>query len=275
MRWGLVLSVMLMSCSALRAAVIIASDNASDPAYASGWTSGANGGSGWGGGWSFVNQSNVALGANTSNRGSTIGNSTGNDNTAGDTNADGDINSTGGKAWGLYSNTTDHAYAVRPLASTLQIGQTIGFDIDNGNIASTQVVGLRLLSNAADITSRVWEFRFVGGDPDYTVIANPNTTSTMTFTREGVHVDYTLTGASTFTLAARRLVDGATYTLNGTNANANSIAGIAFKNQLAGSGATADAFLNNITVSTVPEPVSLGLISIAPFVLSCRKRRMR
>src|SRR3954468_6596505 len=107
-----------------QAAVILASDNASDAAYSSGWTAGANGGSGWGGGWSFVNQNNVALGANTGTRGSFVSNSINNDST--DTNLDGDINSTGSKAWGLYSNTsgtpagTDQAYAVRPLNGTLQ-----------------------------------------------------------------------------------------------------------------------------------------------------------
>ena len=280
MRWGLVLSLVLMSAPAVRAAVILASDSATDPAYTTGWGPGTNGGSGWGGAWSMVNQTNVAITATNGGRGWFTGNSTGNDNTAGDTNADGDI---GAKAWGLFSNTsnvgsppaanTDQIFAVRPLAAMLQIGQTLSFDMDNGNVATSQVVGMRLLSSATDVNTRVFEIRFVGGDANYSLIATPNAATTVPFTREGVHVDYTLTGSNTFSLKATRLVDGSVFTTTGTNANANSIAAVAFKNQLAGTGATADAYFNNLTLSTVPEPATIGAVAMGSLLLGARRKR--
>ena len=76
----------------------------------------------------MVNQTNVAPGANTANRGSIVSNSINNDNTAGDTNADGDIVQRRGACIPTRMN---YAYAVRPLASTLQVGQTISVDMSN------------------------------------------------------------------------------------------------------------------------------------------------
>jgi hypothetical protein len=255
-------------------AALIASDNAADPAYAA-WDPGDNGGTGWGSGWTF--RDGVGAGAvlttTSSNRGWFVASSTGNDNVAGDTNLDGDINSpSNSKAWGVYSNTTDHVYAIRALSGVLNVGQKIMWDMDNGNIATGQVVGLRLLSNASDISTRVFEFRFVGGDAAYTIVGAPNVTTTTTFTREGLHCEYELTAASSYKLTVTKLVDNTTTVYTGTNANANSIAAIAFKNQLAGTGANADAYLNNIAVADTPEPASLGLLGGSALLLMRRRR---
>jgi len=252
-------------------AAMMAFDSQADPVYAA-WNPGDNGGTGWGGGWTFRNQSNVVLTTTNSGRGWFVASSTGNNGGGGDSNGDGDINSPStGRAWGLYSNATDQVYAIRPFTDVLFVGQTVTWDIDNGNIASGQVVGLRFLSNPADINSRVFEARFVGGDSFYTTVGNPGTTTTIPFSREGLHLEYTLTGPTTYSLEITRLVDGATQTVTGNNVNANTISALAFKNQFAGSGAAADAYLNNISV--IPEPGSLALVVSGAFWIARKRRR--
>lgn len=247
---GISAACLLLFSSGVQAATI-ATDNAANSVYTA-WDPGDNGGTGWTGGWSFRNQGNTVLTIPNGQRGWFAGDSRGNDNIAGDTNGDFDINtpsSAAGKAWGLYSNgtTLDQVYAIRPF-SALAVGNTIKWDIDNGNIATGQVVGLRLLSNASDINSRVFEHRFVGGDANYTAFGSPTQTTSIGFTREGLSVEYTLTSLTTYSLKVTRKVDGITQTLSGNNVNGNPIVALAFKNQFAGSGANSDAFLNNISI---------------------------
>jgi hypothetical protein len=248
---GIGAAALVLTASGSHAATI-ATDNAANAPYTDGWSPGDNGGTGWAGGWTFRNQSNTVLNATNGQRGWFWGDSRGNDNVAGDTNNDFDINTPSaadGKAWGLYSNgtTLDQVYAIRPF-SALAVGNTIKWDIDNGNIASTQVVGLRLLTNANDINSRVFEHRFVGGDANYTAFGSPTQTTSLGFTREGLRVEYTLTTATTYSLKVTRKVDGSSQTITGNNVNGNPIVAIAFKNQFAGSGGASDAFLNNISI---------------------------
>jgi hypothetical protein len=268
--WRLWVLAVLLICltSAPSWAAFIASDDASDPAYVT-WDPGDNGGSGWGGGWTFRNQSNVVMTTTNGNRGWFVADSRNNNSPAGaggDSNGDFDINtpdSGSGKAWGLYSNSTDQVYAIRPFGGgPLAVNDVFSFDFDNGNIAPSQVVGVRLLSDANDVNSRVFELRFVGGDSFYTIIAGPNQTTTHGFTREGIHAEYTLTGPSSYSLQVTRLQSGATDTYTGSNVNTNSIAVLAFKSQFPGSGAASDAFFNSISVTQIPEPASLGMFSL-------------
>lgn len=277
-----VVGVLFGGTSAL--ATIIAQDNADDPAYAT-WDPGDNGGFGFGGGWTFRNQSNVVLTSTNSQRGWFAADSRGNNNPAGaggDSNGDFDINtpaSAAGKAWGLYSNgtTLDQVYAIRPFNGDLLVGDTVSWYMDNGNITSTQVVGLRFLSNPADITSRVFEVRFVGGDSEYSTVGNPNQTLTsIGFTREGLKIDYTLTSATTFSLTVSRLQNNGTViqTITGNNvAGAGPIRALAFKNQFAGTGATNDAYLNSLTVvRTIPEASAIWLCGLTICYLLCPSR---
>jgi hypothetical protein len=231
-------------------AATIAMDSAADAAYNDSWQPGDNGGSGWGGGWTFRNQGNTVLTTTNGSRGWFTGNSLGNNQPANsDSNGDGDINSpVVNRAWGVYSNATDQVYAIRPFAAPLAVGNTVKWDMDNGNINSGQVVGLRFLSNASDINSRVFEARFVGGDSFYSLVGNPSQNTTHGFSREGLHLEYTLTSASTYSIKITRKENNATATFTGTNVNANSIVALAFKNQFAGNGGAFDGFLNNISI---------------------------
>jgi len=241
-------------------ALIVAADNAANAPYTT-WDPADNGGFGWGSGWTFRNQSNTALTTTSGSRGWFVGTSLSNNSPSGsDSNADGDINTPNpaGRAWGVYSNATDQVYAIRPFQSALTVGQTLRWSMDNGAVASGGVVGLRLLSNAADINSRVFETRFVGGDSNYTVVASPsNITSTIPFSREGLQFEYTLTGASTFSLKILRLSTGATQTITGTNSAAGSVVALAFKNQFAGAGSDANGYLNSISITNQNIPATV------------------
>lgn len=280
MRWGLVLGfILFVSAPAIRASVIIASDAESDPAYSSGWGPGTNGGSGWGGAWVFRDQSNALVTATSGSKGWFTGTSTANETT--DTNADGDIDtpSVSGKAWGLYSNAANNdIYAVRPFASAMAVGQTLSANIDNGNIATNMVVGLRLLTNASDITTRDFEFRFVGGATDYTIVNSAGAANavdtTIPFSREGIHLEFTLTSASTYSILMKSLVNGTTVTQTGTLVSGSApIVGLAFKNQEAGAGTTANAYFNSISLTAVPEPTSAGILAVG-LIFGIRRSRM-
>jgi hypothetical protein len=232
-------------------AATIATDNAANAPYNDGWGNGDNGGTGWGGGWTFRNGGNAVQNIlNSGFFGTFVNSSLGNNNPGGsDSNGDGDINSpVANRAWGMYANTANELYAIRPFAAPLQVGHTVKWDIDNGNVDGTRVLGLRFLSNAADINTRVFEARFVGGDTFYTLIGTPNQTTTIPFSREGFHLEYTLTAANAYSLKIVRKQDGATQTLTGSNVNANSINALAFRNLSAGSGATNNGYLNNISI---------------------------
>jgi hypothetical protein len=251
-------------------------DNASDPAYADGWQAGDNGGFGWGGGWSFRNGANTIVtppDANVSFYGAFVGDSRGNNNPAGasgDSNGDGDINTTGNKSWGLYANTSNEIYAIRPLAGAMSVGQILRFSFDNGLVDSTRVLGVRLLNSASDIASRQFEVRFVGGDPNYNVVANPNVTTTIPFSREGIDAEFQLTSATTYSLTLTRKSSGAIQTITGSTVSGLPINGIAFRNLAAGTTSAKDGFFNSISV---PEPAAVGVVGLTSLLIAVRRRR--
>jgi len=252
-------------------------DSQADPVYTT-WDPGDNGGTGWGGGWTFRDQANTILTVTDAQHGWFVANSTNNDNTTGDSNGDGDINSPStSKAWGLYSNAAaKDMYAIRPFDGALSAGQILKFDLDNGNIATSQVVGFRLLTNAADINSRDWEFRFVGGATDYTIVNSAGTANDtlIPFTREGIHVELTLTSATAYSVTMTRLVNNQIVTQTGSFVTTAPIVALALKNQEAGSGAAADAYFNNLVLTAVPEP-SLAGLAIAGLLAGIARKAKR
>jgi hypothetical protein len=277
-RWkGFCAAIVAGTITTSASASLIAYDDASDPAYADGWTSGDNGGTGWGGGWSFRNGANTQLfppDANSSFYGTFVNTSLGNNNPAGvsgDSNTDGDIDTVGDEAWGLYANTSNEIYAVRPFSGALTVGQSLSFEFDNGNVTTGGVVGVRLVSNVnAPASSREFEFRFVGGDSFYNhTNGGAFATSTHGFSREGMRVEFTLTGTNTYSLKATRLQDGTIYNFNGTTQVGNAITGIALRNQNAGSGGANNGYFNSIAI---PEPSSLCL-TVLGAVGALRRRR--
>ena len=134
-----------------------------------------------------------------------------------------------------------------------------------------------MLANASDNATRQFELRFVGGDSNYTVISGGTSpTTTIGFSREGIRGDFTLTGANTYSLNITRLQTGQTQMVTGTLVSPggnNAIAGIAFRNLAAGSGAANDGYFNSISI--VPEPSAAAAAGLAVGGLALVRRRRK
>jgi hypothetical protein len=198
----------------------IPSDNAT---Y--GITSGGNGGQGFGP-WSFLVSGG---GGGTFNGGSDIG-----------------------QAWGIYANSGGLTSAIRPFAGPLAMGSTISFAYDNGGIETNgNKVGVRLRNSSNNILS---EFRFIGGDTQYT-IADASTSNTgVNFTTTGLsNITFAYTAANTYSVSITRsgvtteLADRTFATVTGGQVPAQ----IEFFNSNAGGGSARDVFFNDLSIGKV------------------------
>ena len=221
-----------------------AQDTASDSAYdppPPGWNNGDNGGFGMGP-WTL----NPAL--NTPQNGFFVDDSTGNNGTSGDTNGDGDINTLPGpRAWGLYANNSQTASAVRDFNLPFTPGSVFEIFMDNGDVQAGGKVGFALQNSSGQDLLEVY---FVGDDTQYIVHGSTpiSSSSSVSFTREGVRVVITLTTASTYQATLTRLVDGASDTVSGTlRNNPGPISRLRLFNINAGASPSSDVFFNRIT----------------------------
>src|SRR5262249_54720621 len=153
---------------------------------------------------------------------------------------------TGGKAWGLQQTTgTNATEAVRYLPATLAVNQTVSVDMDNKNITRGGSAGINLQDGN---TTKAFEFKFRGGDGNYNINdSRGNLQNTgLPFTSTGLHLDYTLTSPSNYSLTIRRLSDGSTMTLAGTNISGVSIKRVRFFDFQFGAGN--NIYFNNLVV---------------------------
>jgi hypothetical protein len=244
----------------------LASDNAADAAYSDGWQSGDNGGTGWGGGWTLYTGMSGA-------GGHFVGTSQNNGF------KDGNID-TSGRAWGEWANGGGYANAVRPFDGTLSIAQTFVVDVDTGFIdaGSGNSVGFTLTGFGDPGATDQFSFFFRGGESNYKISTGRymwyNETDTgVGFTSKGVHVEFTLTGATAYSVAITP-AGGSTTTLTGSLINAP-FDHVELYNYNAGSSDPVglnDAFFNNIAI--VPEPTAamlVGLGMVATLVVRRRK----
>jgi parallel beta-helix repeat protein len=216
-----------------------ASHSAYDPPLPE-WTTGDNGGFGMGP-WTL----NPA--SNTPQNGFFVGSSTGNNGTSGDTNGDGDINTIPGpRAWGLYADSGQTASAVRDFNLPFTPGSVFEIFMDNGDVQAGGKVGFALQNSSGQDLLEVY---FVGDDTQYIVHGStPISSSSVSFTREGVRVVITLTTASTYQATLTRLVDGAGDTVSGTlRNNPGPISRLRLFNINAGASPSNDVFFNRIT----------------------------
>ena len=235
-------------------ASLAASDNAGN--YTTSWNSGDNHGSGFGS-WSFDNTSN----------GGSAGEylATGN-------NGNSQINSSG-NAWGMYANgsSTAQANAIRPFTGgALAVGQTLSFSMDNGFINSSSdnsgglagVVGVSL-RNSSPVN--IFELYFTGGTIDYTLNINGNSvTTSVGFTSTGLNLAFTQGSGNAWTFGITPVGGSTTtYTSAGTGdyLASSDIDEIRFFTQGTGSasGGTHDSFFNNLSITAVPEPITIAL----------------
>ena len=232
-------------------AVCNQSDDASQSAYSGGWTNGADGGSGFGA-WVLTPS------PNNGNGGFFIGDSR-NNGAAVDSNSDGDINTTGNKAWGVYANSGTTADAVRAIDAPLIVGQIFKLDFDNGFIdggGNPGAVGFGLQTSGGQ---NRFEFYFKGGNANYFINDNRglDQNSGVTFTDEGLHIEFQLTGADTYSITVTRKVNGASTTITNTLAGTAgaAIAKLRFFNYNPGSGGSSkDAFYNSLCLDCNGQP---------------------
>lgn len=167
---------------------------------------------------------------------------------SGDVNGDGDINLLG-ESWGLYANSGQTASAVRPLLSPLGKGGKLSIGFDNGCIQAGGTVGFSL-QNASG--QNLAEFYFIGGSGSYTINDAATTPTGISFTDEGLLVEYTITGLSTYDLKVTTLATGAVNTFAGRTflnpSGGQAPARIRLFNNNAGAGSTADAYYNQLRV---------------------------
>ncbi|MEA3189083.1 MAG: hypothetical protein QOD99_2913 [Chthoniobacter sp.] len=257
----------LVTCAAPHCgfAAGVATDSATDAAYNDGWQTGDNGGSGWGSVWTLT----------PSGAGATFstGNSAGNGD--GDTSAPtGDINTpqdASGRAWALAASTGFTADAFRLFDGPLSVGQTFLIDCDTGTLTSGTQAGLRL-ENASG--NALWEFHFNANSFSY-IISDGGGSSIKfgTVTDEGVHLAFTLTSATNYSVSMTPLGSSSATTRNSTLISAVGGPDIArfhlFFTGNAPSTTANQQFFNSTAV--VPEPGTTGLLILGCTLLAIRR----
>jgi hypothetical protein len=228
----------------------LASDNAADTAYNDGWQTGDNGGSGWGSGWTLYDYPTYA--------GYFVGTSQNNGFN------DGNID-TSGRAWGEWANGGAFAQATRFFSGTLSVGQSFVIDVDNGLLDSGSWVGFTIGASSNPYTTDSFSFFFRGGESTYKIsnggmfaIPYREADTGVPFTSAGVHVEFTLTGTTSYSVAITP-AGGSTTVLNGTLYNSD-FDNVGLYNTHAGPGSDHDAFFNSIAI--IPEPTTFALVGM-------------
>jgi hypothetical protein len=176
------------------------------------------------------------------------------------------INSPNGRSWGVFANSGGAADAVRPFAAPLSIGDTFSADFDNGFIDNGGSEGIRLGDSGTSAT--LWQLLFTGGENVYQVFDGRGfVNTTLPFTDNGIHIDFTLTGTTTYSVTIRE-ADGPVETLSGSMANPGSVSLFAFFDHNGGFQQTNNAYANNLLI--VPEPSSLMLIAATLTIVAFR-----
>jgi hypothetical protein len=160
-----------------------------------------------------------------------------------------------GPSWGIYASGGNTGVAYRTFSSALPAGGTFAIDLDNGFINTSSSVGLILRngnasSSVSDLaTGARFQFYFVGGDSTYTIWDNAGAQDTgIPYTGTGLHLEFTLTSADTYTLVVTDNATGAMAIFDGALASSGTLDSVAVFNSSAGSGSAFDAFFNSLEV---------------------------
>jgi len=232
-RSAILVSVLALPLATSAQAATLAYDDASDSVYDDGWTTGDNGGSGWGSAWGGLNAP------------PTFGLASSTTNGDGDSNSDGAID-TGGRAWAATASVLYQPYnASRLFDGVLSVGQTVTVEMDHDPVPDPGYVGIRL-------TSSVGEQRFAliwyGYGQSYYAIGAVSEPMNVSYSDEGVVIEFTLTGADSFSVKVTP-IGGSSTTAVGTLG-----AGVDVKHLIlngSSSGISETAYFNSIAV---PEP---------------------
>lgn len=227
-----------------------ASDFASAAAYGDGWIDGDEGGTGWDPAypWTF-SPTNAPFAAESS---------TGNGN--GDTNGDGDID-TGNRAFGMIALNSSFNYAVRFLGAVpLLVGERASWDFDAVGSGAIYFASCALMEYV-DTPEQRFAIHIAGELANYQVIDAAGMVDLgIPVTDEGIHVEFDLTGADSYTSRLTPL-GGTMIEHSGTLGGAGDI--VAFLCAIGGGGSgTYKAYFNSVVI---PEPgaVASALAAVA------------
>jgi hypothetical protein len=223
------------------------------------WNNGDNNGFGFQP-WQFVvnGSGGLFLGDSTENGGNGLGNG----------GSSGGINSPNIRAFGAFANNGGTADAVRPFSVPLAIGNTFSFDFDNGFIDNGAMEGIRLADSTTGST--MWEFIFTGGQSVYQVFdARGFVDTTLPFTDDGMHVDFTLTGTTSYAVTIQQ-ADSTTRVITGNLANPGSVSEFSFFDHNGGFNSSNNVYANNLVI--VPEPNVPTLIFLGGLLALIWKR---
>ena len=248
----------------------LASDNAGDAVYAGGWNNGMNGGYGFGA-WT---QSVYTAGGGV---GYFYVNSYVNNPVCGAPGID-----TSGASWGLsVANTASGStFAMRPFTGgPLSIGQTFQIDLQNGYVDGGAVgIDLRdTTSMSAYNAGELLSLYFSGGWHIYDGNGNPNLLS---YDTDGFIVDFTVTGANTYSLTMTNLDPSASpgnqsITVTGTletQAGGEGVDSVALGSQQNTTDSYHNMYFNSMEI--IPEPSTIVLVCLGMLgVLAIRHRR--
>jgi hypothetical protein len=154
---------------------------------------------------------------------------------------------TGGKAWGLQQTTASGgaAEAIRSLPAILASGQVFSWDMDNKLIDNGGTVGISLQDSGGN---NAFELYFVGGASNYSIndSSSGNRDTGFGYTSTGLHVDFRLTSATTYSVTIRRLSDSISVTLSGSVISNRTIDRVRFFDFQSGAGN--NMYFNNLLV---------------------------
>jgi hypothetical protein len=236
----------------------LAFDSAADPVYNDGWQAGDNGGSGFGAWQLFAEYAFLA---------------TSTTNGVGDPGNDGDID-TAGRAWGLatYTPVSDHeaSFAFRPFDGALSIGQEFVIDIDMGQPAfASGSMGFDIL----DVPTG-YGFDLVATTTH--IFANGVDTG-VSYSDQGFHIVFTLTGADTYSLKIYGVgSDGPSGLLSSTSGSlflpdGAALTGVRLSSLDTGPNSESWNFFNSMAI--IPEPTTFVLTAAALITLAALRKR--
>jgi hypothetical protein len=235
-----------------------ASDYADAAAYADGWTDGDDGGTGWNPDYPWTFSTAVAPFAIES---STL-------NGDGDSDGDGDID-TNGKAFTMVALNSSLYYAVRFLYPVpLQVGERVAFDFDAVGSGALYFASCALMEYT-DTPQQRWGLQVAGDATNYGMIDSTGVADLgVPIGDEGIHVEFDLTGADTYTSRVTPL-GGASTERSGALAGSGDI--VAFLCAIGGGGAgTYKAYFNSIVI---PEPGATASALAAALAIAAARRR--